>query len=524
MQPIVQAVLRSWSIPPVATYALVLTALTYLRGAWLLRRAGYPYLPVWRLGSFTLGLFALWFALASPLDTFGPFVLTAHMLQHMILMMVAPPLILLGEPLIPIVRGMPRFAAREFAGPFLNWPAGHRIGLALTNPVIALLLMGTVMFAWHAPGPYEFALRSSFWHQVEHACFFLASIIFWWPVVQPWPSHPRWPRWAMVPYLVIADLQNTALSAVLVFADKILYPSYAAGPSLFGLTPLEDQAAAGAMMWVIGSLAFIVPAVLIAIQCLSRRRLVPEWVDGHGFSRAQSGVESRASALELPRLKKLPKESLWKSFVSGHDFSRADTSFISHPPSGLQSARRSFEVAWFLVLFIVVASGFAALSRFSTVDDDQVLRLSQQSGPFAVAVYGPAGDIPAGPATFGVLVQDRDSREVLLDSQVEFVLHNRTAADVSAQPVRATRDDENRLLFTADVDFGSAGARLLEIEVRQAGRTAVLSLPVEAVNSEPGMPPRWSYVVILAFAGILCAAYLWRHRGSKSAELALPIA
>ena len=229
MQPVVQAVLRSWSIPPVATFALVLTALTYLRGAWLLRRAGYPYLPAWRIGSFVLGLFSLWFALASPLDTFSGFVLTAHMLQHMMLMMVAPPLILLGEPLIPIVRGMPRFAAREFAGPFLNWPLAERIGLALTNPVVALLLMGVVMFGWHVPGPYELALRSSSWHQVEHACFFFTSIIFWWPVVQPWPSRAQWPRWAMVPYLLIADLQNTALSAVLVFSDKILYPSYATG-------------------------------------------------------------------------------------------------------------------------------------------------------------------------------------------------------------------------------------------------------------------------------------------------------
>ncbi len=501
MQPIVQAVLRSWSIPPVATYALVLTALTYLRGAWLLRRAGYPYLPAWRLGSFTLGLFALWFALASPLDTFGPFVLTAHMLQHMILMMVAPPLIQLGEPLIPIVRGMPRFAAREFAGPFLNWPVAQRLGLALTNPVIALLLMGTVMFAWHVPALYEFALRSSSWHQVEHACFFFASIIFWWPVVQPWPSHPRWPRWAMVPYLVIADLQNTALSAVLVFADKILYPSYATGPSLFGFTPQEDQAAAGAMMWVIGSLAFIIPAVLIAIQCLSRR-----FASGHEISRAD-----RPHRFVIPRGRR----------PAGDLLSR----LLQQPLNpGAFTRNRTFELASFLLLFVVTASGFVMLSRFSTDDDDQVLRLSQQSGPFAVAVYGPPGDIPAGPATFGVLVQDRDSREVLLDSQVDFVLRNRTPADVPAQPVRATRDDENRLLFTADVDFESAGARLLEIEVRQGGRTAVLSVPVEAVNSEPGMPPRWSYVVILAFAGILCAAYLWRHRGSKSAELAVPIA
>ena len=131
MQPVVQAVLLSWSIPPVATFAIVLTAFTYLRGAWLLRRAGYPDLPAWRITTFLLGLFALWFALASPLDTFSSFVLTAHMLQHMTLMMVAPPLLLLGEPLIPIVRGMPRFAAREFAGPFLNWRFASRLGLFL---------------------------------------------------------------------------------------------------------------------------------------------------------------------------------------------------------------------------------------------------------------------------------------------------------------------------------------------------------------------------------------------------------
>src|SRR6516165_4764962 len=159
-----------------------------------------------------------------------------------------------------------------FAGPLLNWRFASRLGLFLTNPVTALILMGASMFIWHVPGPYELAVRSSAWHWLEHACFFFASIIFWWPVVQPWPSRAQWPRWAMVPYLVIADLENTALSAILVFSDKILYPSYAAGPSLFAFTPQEDQAAAGAIMWVVGSLAFIVPAILIAIECLSRRR------------------------------------------------------------------------------------------------------------------------------------------------------------------------------------------------------------------------------------------------------------
>ena len=127
MLPVYQAALGSWAIPPAATFALLLTAVVYLRGWWLLHRAGSPMVPAWRASMFLAGLLTLWIALASPLDVFNSFLLTAHMLQHMLLMMVAPPLILLGAPVIPIVRGLPRFAAREFAGPFLNWPSANRI-------------------------------------------------------------------------------------------------------------------------------------------------------------------------------------------------------------------------------------------------------------------------------------------------------------------------------------------------------------------------------------------------------------
>src|SRR6516164_1680374 len=394
MQPVVQAVLLSWSIPPVATFAVVLTALTYLRGAWLLRRAGYPDLPAWRITTFLLGLFAVFFALASPLDTFASFVLTTHMLQHMTLMMVAPPLLLLGEPLIPIVRGMPRFAAREFAGPFLNWSVAERVGLFLTNPVTALILMGAVMFIWHVPGPYELAVRSSGWHWFEHSCFFFVSIIFWWPVVQPWPSRAQWPRWAMIPYLVIADLQNTALSAVLVFSDRLLYPSYGSGPRLFGFPAQEDQAAAGAIMWVVGSLAFLLPAALIAIQCLSRRSVA---------------VESAVSASKTPAVDSgaldEPPNSLWRGLSVSNRF---------------QSVQ--FQALSFVVLFLVVSAGLVLLSRSRVDDDDQVLRGAQQAGPFMIGLYGPEGDIPVGPASFAILVQDWGSRQLLLDSEVTLLM------------------------------------------------------------------------------------------------------
>jgi putative membrane protein len=264
------SLLRAWSLPPVVTIAMVLSAIVYLRGWRIVRRADPSLLPSWRAAAFLSGLGSVWIALASPIDALNELLLTAHMLQHMLLMMVAPPLILLGAPLIPIVRGLPGVATRRSVGAALNWPVAERIGHAVANPIVGMLAMGLAMFAWHIPTLYELALRSEFWHEVEHASFFLASMMLWWPVVLPWPSHGQWPRWAMVPYLLVADLQNTALSAILSFSDRVLYRSYMEAPRLFGLSALEDQVAAGAFMWVAGSLAFILPAVAIAVQCLSR--------------------------------------------------------------------------------------------------------------------------------------------------------------------------------------------------------------------------------------------------------------
>ena len=260
--------LGDWSFPPVVMFGIELSALVYLIGWWRLRRAAVPFVPPWRAVAFLSGLCTVWIALASPIDALNGYVLSAHMLQHMLLMMVAPPLILLGAPLVPMTLGLPSFRARGVAR-ILNWPVVVQMGRALTNPAAGALLMGVVMFAWHTPALYELALRSEFWHEVEHASFFLASLIFWWPVVLPWPSRGRWPRWAMVPYLLLADVQNTALSAILAFSDRVLYRSYATAPRLFGLSALEDQVAAGAFMWVAGSLAFILPAIVLAVQCLS---------------------------------------------------------------------------------------------------------------------------------------------------------------------------------------------------------------------------------------------------------------
>ncbi len=496
MPPVSQAVLLSWSVPPAATFALVLTALVYLRGWLLMRQAGVPFVPLWRAVSFLLGLLSLWVALASPLDTFSGFVLTAHMLQHMMLMMLAPPLILLGAPVVPLVRGLPVFAAREFAGPFLNWRVANRVGHALTHPIVALLLMGTVMFAWHTPRLYELALASSSWHQVEHACFFLASLVFWWPVIQPWPSRARWPRWAVVPYLLVADLENTALAAILVFSDRLLYPSYAAVPRLFGFSALHDQAAAGAVMWVMGSLAFVLPAIAIAVQCLQSDR---------GLQQATAARQRQPSSLDslLAMSQRLP--------FAGRFLRRR------------LSARR-VEAISFLLLFAVTGLCLAHLASSSSDDDDQVLRSRQQSGPFAVSIFAPAGDLEAGPSDFSVLVQNRTSQEVLQDATVA-LRAQQSGNGRNTQWVRAsTEDSENKLLPSASLNLPDNGDWTLDIAVERAGEKAGFSLPVHVVKPATGWSFPWSYAVLLAFSAILLFIYLRRHGSARTPLLPHPVA
>ena len=265
MSSVSQAILSSWSFDPKIALGLAAALLLYCRGWLILHRTLPQRFSVWRLLGFTSGLIALWLAIASPLDAFSDLLLSAHMVQHLLLMSVAPPLILLGAPLLPLLRGLPRKFARDGVGPFLTWPALRRAANTVTGPSVCWVLMAVTLCAWHVPAAFDLALRSSAWHKAEHACFLGASLLFWWPVIRPFPSRPHSPLWSVPFYLLAADLLNTALSAILTFSEHVLYPTYLAAPRLFGTTALSDQSSAGVIMWVPGSLVFLIPAAFIAI-------------------------------------------------------------------------------------------------------------------------------------------------------------------------------------------------------------------------------------------------------------------
>src|SRR5580700_11684742 len=157
------------------TLVMVFAGAVYLR-CWLHRRS----IPVWRASSFFLGLLATWVAVVSPAASLDSHMLTAHMIQHLLLMSIAPPLIWLGEPLI--ATGLTRS------------PLPDSLGRLLEHPVFCWLAAAAALVIWHVPAIFQLGMQSPAWHLIEHVSFLAAGLLFWWPVIQPWPSVARWPR------------------------------------------------------------------------------------------------------------------------------------------------------------------------------------------------------------------------------------------------------------------------------------------------------------------------------------------
>jgi cytochrome c oxidase assembly factor CtaG len=265
--------LAAWSFPVLPFAGLAVLLIVYLRGWIAAHRTRPRELPPWRVASFVAGILSLWIAIASPIEALDDYLLAVHMLQHFILMSLAPPLIVLGAPTVPLLRGLPRFLIQFPAGPLLRARWFRAVLRFISHPVTAWLAMNIVYLGWHVPALFELTFQSERIHDSEHLCFFLTSLAFWWVVLAPWPSHARWPRWTMIPYLLTADVMNTILSATLAFSGKVLYPSYAAVPRISSLSPLKDQVAAGAEMWVLNSIVFLIPAVALTMQLLTPKAL-----------------------------------------------------------------------------------------------------------------------------------------------------------------------------------------------------------------------------------------------------------
>jgi len=261
------AFIRSWPFDPWLLGTLGCTAFLYLRGWVILRSRDPRRWTLLRLLAFQGGLLAIYLALGSPIEPFSTLLLQVHMVQHFLLMMLAPPLLWLGAPLFPLLRALPVSIRSVWIGPIYRSTGLRRALAGLTHPMAAGAIFVTMTWLWHLPSLYELALRSPCWHYVQHACFLAGGLLFWHPVVRPYPARPTWSLWLLVPLLLVADVSNTVLSALLSFSSTVVYPYYTHMPPLAG-SPLEDQAAAGMIMWVPGSLIFLGPLLGLGVWLL----------------------------------------------------------------------------------------------------------------------------------------------------------------------------------------------------------------------------------------------------------------
>jgi Predicted membrane protein len=251
--------MSAWPVEPSVSLPIMIAAVVYLRGWHRLRQRLPRRFEMHHATMFLTGLAILLLALAAPVERLTHQFLSAHMVQHLLLMVVVAPMLWMSAPVAPLFVGLPR-PIRGILLALTHQPDVRRLTRWCLHPSVGWIAFAASFWIWHAPALYDLALRADRWHHVEHACFLVSGLLFWRPVILPWPARSTWPRWSMIPYLALAMFQSLPLAAILTFSDRVIYASYSS---------LDDQAFAGALMWVPGSIPLLLPILSLVIEVSS---------------------------------------------------------------------------------------------------------------------------------------------------------------------------------------------------------------------------------------------------------------
>jgi putative membrane protein len=247
----------SWSLDPAVLIGVLVLVVLYAAGWRRARRPGERHPPsAWRMALFAGGILTILVALVSPLDSLGDQLMVLHMVQHILLLDVAPILLILGLTKVllrPVTR---RLQAVE-----------RRAGF-LAHPVFAVISYAALLWLWHLPALYDKAQGNGLIHAFEHLCFFAAGSLYWWHVLSPIRSRMRLGGLGPVAYMAGGKLLVGILGIALAFAPRVIYPFYAHQPHYWGLTPLEDQMMAGLVMALEQTLVMGIVLVVLFVQML----------------------------------------------------------------------------------------------------------------------------------------------------------------------------------------------------------------------------------------------------------------
>lgn len=261
---------NTWTFDPLTLAGLAVLFLLYTRGLWRSRGRSGNLFPWWRPTSFYAGWTALLAGAVSPIDGLSGELFLMHMVQHMLMMMVGPPLILVGAPVVPVLRGLPGVLRADLAIPLLQMRRVRKVLSFLASPLTAWLAFVFTVWIWHIPSLYNEAVTNEALHFLQHVMFVSAAIFFWWSAIDPVPLRPQLAYPLRLLYLFLATLQSTVLAAIITLSEDVLYTYYESVPRLWGLTAAEDQMIAGLIMWIPGAGIYFLTLSILFFVMLAR--------------------------------------------------------------------------------------------------------------------------------------------------------------------------------------------------------------------------------------------------------------
>lgn len=243
LHPFSQFSWLEWSVHPSTVIGIAALGGIYL---WRARSASADNpLSGWRKLSFFASLFVIFASLNGPIhDLSDTYLFSAHMVQHLLLTLAMPPLMIVGAP-------------GWMVRPLLRNRVVGAIARRLTRPIACFVIFNLVIAIWHLPAFYNAAMENHSIHIVEHLMFMAAAVLMWWPLTSQLPELPRLSYPGQMLYCFLITLPMTVVAIYITLADRVLYPAYAAAPRVLALSPMEDQLLGGLIMWVPGGMIFV---------------------------------------------------------------------------------------------------------------------------------------------------------------------------------------------------------------------------------------------------------------------------
>ena len=262
----------NWEWRPEVILTLAVLGTVYCLGWWRLRQSGHHGIANgWRLASYIGGLAVLALALLSTIDLLQQFLFSMHMVQHVLMMMIAAPLIMLANPLPISVWGLPPAVRLATSRLLARKALTRRVLRRATTPLFSWTLFTLAFWGWHIPSAYDAALRTEWIHNLEHLSFFWTAILFWWHVTGSAPRiHSHLGYGSRIVYLLTTLIHSQALAISITFAGQPIYSYYTTVPRLWNLSVMDDQALGGSIMWVPAGMMYIVAIVVLLARWLNQ--------------------------------------------------------------------------------------------------------------------------------------------------------------------------------------------------------------------------------------------------------------